>query len=841
MTSVVGKLFDKLNVSRESIQERKYLAHSLAHEEDSVTTKDFMKDGNEDHYTEEAVAERQKLRDHDNIVAWLKRYHSTFTSAKSAHGGFGTLERAEVLAVQVKMCKALFAPDEFVFSEAALAVEADWEREVGPISDPKTPLTMSRENFYDSLFEIADVWTMDICDLEYTNFLAALYYRISEPKRDKHGNIIKGQRRWVATDKILSLQDDGSGDGGSSEGAGAGTTGGDTGASKHRLGSNSLGSSSWRRALTKTFVVSTIAQLSGVELHKGKAERNRAKVPRWKMLPVSFLMAASNGSNAGGDKYGGNAFRAGGAIGANGLGSGAGGGNTDDDKDAKDRYAGSAFRAGGTVGAGGLSAGGDSGAGGDPYDDKGERYAGSASRAGGAVGAGGLCAGGGSGAGSDPYDDKGDRYAGSAFRAGGAVGANGLGGSGGGGSGGGYHDSSGRWIPSDTAGGDDGGGHSSGDAYNDARSGGGPNGWKPTGSTQRGDAETMDWGPYDDGKGRHGSRWGHLGSATRIGGGFGRADGGSDAAGGDGPNGWKPIGSAQQGSTESMNWGPYDDGKTRQGSRSGATGGGLGAGGGSDTGRGVGGTPGTSGAPETGGAPGGGEATTGGSGRAFGGDGALGSGGGVSGGGTPSGVGAPSGDDTPSADRLRAGSIGGTSNGSARRLSGAKMADEERTAVRRAEEEKRANEAKLANAAEDDMIRARTSMLKAAGVSERSLTLHAAGTMTKAVAKLERMQRSSIRLAQNALRQTAKRMCNGDLTQLFEKLDRDGSGTIDADELRFGVRHTLQVRALQRRRARARVRRWRSRAKRSAHIHAHTMRSACSLQIHVLCVRCWCS
>ena len=840
MTSVVGKLFDKLNVSRESIQEKKYLAHSLAHEEESVTTKDFMEDGNKDHYTEEAIAERQKLRDHENIVAWLKRYHSTFTSAKSAHGGFGTLERAEVLAVQVKMCKALFAPDEFVFSEAALAVEADWEREVGPISDPKTPLTMSREKFYDSLFEIADVWTMDICDLEYTNFLAALYYRISEPKRDKHGNIIKGQRRWVATDKILSLQDDGSGDGGSGDGAGAGTAGGDTSASKQRLGSNSLGSSSWRRALTKTFAVSTIAQLSGVELHKGKAERNRAKIPRWKMLPVSFLMAASNGSNAGGDKYRGNAFRAGGAIGANGLGSGAGGGDPYDDKDAKDRYAGSAFRAGGAVGAGGLSAGGHSGAGGDPYDDKGERYAGSAFRAGGAVGAGDLCAGGGSGAGSDPYDDKGDRYGGSAFRAGGAVGANGLGGSGGGGSGGGYHDSSGRWIPSDTAGGDDGGGRSGGDAYNDARSGGGPNGWKPTGSTQRGDAETMDWGPYDDGKDRHGSRWGHLGSARRIGGGFGRTDGGSDAAGGDGPNGWKPIGSAQQGSTESMNWGPYDDGKTRQGSRSGAAGGGLGAGGGSDTGRGVGGAPGTGGAPETGGAPGSGEATTGGSGRAFGGDGALGSGG-VSGGGTPSGVGAPSGDDTPSADRLRAGSIGATSNESARRLSGAKMADEERTAVRRAEEEKRANEAKLANAAEDDMVRARTSMLKAAGVSERSLTLHAAGTMTKAVAKLERMQRSSIRLAQNALRQTAKRMCNGDLTQLFEKLDRDGSGTIDADELRFGVRHTLQVRALQRRRARARARRWRSRAKRSAHMHAHTMRSACSLRIYALCERCSCS
>ena len=43
------------------------------------------------------------------------------------------------------------------------------------------------------------------------------------------------------------------------------------------------------------------------------------------------------------------------------------------------------------------------------------------------------------------------------------------------------------------------------------------------------------------------------------------------------------------------------------------------------------------------------------------------------------------------------------------------------------------------------------------------------------------------------LKQTAQRLTGGNWMAVFEMLDRDGSGAIDCDELRLGVRHTLKV------------------------------------------------
>ena len=82
-----------------------------------------------------ALEARRRLRHEPVVVEWLARFFDTFVSSRDPDGDAAQLgefiDREELLAVQVKMCKALFAPCDWDFPEAAEAAEADWAREVG--------------------------------------------------------------------------------------------------------------------------------------------------------------------------------------------------------------------------------------------------------------------------------------------------------------------------------------------------------------------------------------------------------------------------------------------------------------------------------------------------------------------------------------------------------------------------------------------------------------------------------------------------------------------------------------------------------------------------------------
>ena len=112
---------------------------------------------------------------------------------------------------------------------------------------------MSRAQFFDSLFEIVDVWTVDISLAEYVNFLKAVFHRITVapqnvdlhpdagpatgPEALKHKRLSSkrlldpDQRFWAPTCEIVSLHDDAShGDAGADTAAGGGDGGGGGGA-----------------------------------------------------------------------------------------------------------------------------------------------------------------------------------------------------------------------------------------------------------------------------------------------------------------------------------------------------------------------------------------------------------------------------------------------------------------------------------------------------------------------------------------------------------------------------------------------------------------------------------
>ena len=67
-----------------------------------------------------ALERRAALRFEPDIVRWMQSYYRTFVSPhnnkrfKASHGGYAPIDREEMLAVQIKICKALFPRCRFV-------------------------------------------------------------------------------------------------------------------------------------------------------------------------------------------------------------------------------------------------------------------------------------------------------------------------------------------------------------------------------------------------------------------------------------------------------------------------------------------------------------------------------------------------------------------------------------------------------------------------------------------------------------------------------------------------------------------------------------------------------
>ena len=136
--------------------------------------KNYREEGNMEHYTTDSVAKRKALRDDPTIVDRLEHFYNCFAASRSGGGSANSIPRAELLAVQLSMCRALFSDDDWNLDEARQAVEEEWGREVGAAAT-----TMPRATFLDSMFELADIWTVEIDRDEYAGFLVALFKSVT--------------------------------------------------------------------------------------------------------------------------------------------------------------------------------------------------------------------------------------------------------------------------------------------------------------------------------------------------------------------------------------------------------------------------------------------------------------------------------------------------------------------------------------------------------------------------------------------------------------------------------------------------------------------------------------
>ncbi|KAL4146015.1 hypothetical protein PRNP1_011888 [Phytophthora ramorum] len=157
----------------------------------------YRKQGNHHFYTEDNLQKRQKLMEDPAVLKSIERFWETFPCIRR---GGDTILVHDYVDVFTKFYKALVAPSEFSIGEARFIVEKDWAR------DSIDGESMSRLLFFGALFEVADIWTVDISAEEYASFLNKLFERVTMTIFDH----VKLQ--WITAfaelDKIRSFDDD---------------------------------------------------------------------------------------------------------------------------------------------------------------------------------------------------------------------------------------------------------------------------------------------------------------------------------------------------------------------------------------------------------------------------------------------------------------------------------------------------------------------------------------------------------------------------------------------------------------------------------------------------------
>ena len=82
----------------------------------------YRTDGRKTFYNPTNQLQRSRVRESEAVRLWIEKYWLTFRSVKD----FGALAKDEYVAVQQKICKALFEEGEFSVAEADAAIANDW-------------------------------------------------------------------------------------------------------------------------------------------------------------------------------------------------------------------------------------------------------------------------------------------------------------------------------------------------------------------------------------------------------------------------------------------------------------------------------------------------------------------------------------------------------------------------------------------------------------------------------------------------------------------------------------------------------------------------------------------
>jgi hypothetical protein len=152
---------------------------------------------------------RMALSDDPAVVASIEKYWVALTTSDATPPQNRTVSKEKYVSFAVKLCKALFGVEEFTREEAVRVANNDWTKDQGK------KRTMNFAEFSRTIFEIADLWTVDVSARSYTSFLDKVFARITVTAFDNDSN--KYTSEFKADLKIVSMQQGdgaGGGDGG---------------------------------------------------------------------------------------------------------------------------------------------------------------------------------------------------------------------------------------------------------------------------------------------------------------------------------------------------------------------------------------------------------------------------------------------------------------------------------------------------------------------------------------------------------------------------------------------------------------------------------------------------
>lgn len=142
----------------------------------------FWQQGDDSLNTEAVLAVRAKIRRHPDVVEQLQRWWVTAQSSmRETHGDAypaHVLARDEYIRISRLLSKALLA--EYDAPEAQRCAEEDFATDSGGLE------TMTREQFMDGVYELADVYTRTVKVEEYVTFLKQLFDRVTKNAGGKH-------------------------------------------------------------------------------------------------------------------------------------------------------------------------------------------------------------------------------------------------------------------------------------------------------------------------------------------------------------------------------------------------------------------------------------------------------------------------------------------------------------------------------------------------------------------------------------------------------------------------------------------------------------------------------
>ncbi|KAG7381658.1 hypothetical protein PHYPSEUDO_005757 [Phytophthora pseudosyringae] len=150
-------------------------------------------------YTPEALALRFSLRNHPDVIGAVKQ----LWAVELPRDAMGCIDQRGYASLFRRIGRSL-EPDATKrrLRRMEKTIREDWVR------DSKGEAVMSFSTFFDSVFELADLWCETIDADEYVAFLRSLVQRVSTMRRDKRDPCGDGRRLLRSLKQIKAIDDD---------------------------------------------------------------------------------------------------------------------------------------------------------------------------------------------------------------------------------------------------------------------------------------------------------------------------------------------------------------------------------------------------------------------------------------------------------------------------------------------------------------------------------------------------------------------------------------------------------------------------------------------------------